>query len=346
MPMSTVEHGGSRLRAYTRFVIAILFFFFARALARRGAAGIANDQWAPLAGQAVLAALLLFGYAAFGIVLDRQTQPISRQGFPLRPGWFSETGMGLAMGWAVAVACILPMVAIGGIAIVLNLQPSAWAWLVADTMFFALAALAEELAFRGYGFQRFADSVGPVGASLGFAAFYAVMQALLPGSSRASVAVALALNLLLSTAYIRTRGLWLSWGLNFGWKASRALVFGLAVSGVSSHSPVIEGDPMGPFWLTGGGFGLDGSWWAFLVLLAALPIMFSITRDLNFRHNAPDIVPGGVPVDLGAEAGRVHESATGPIETVAAPLVQILPASGSSGVESEQPPSGQAIQQK
>ena len=102
-----------------------------------------------------------------------------------------------------------------------------------------------------------------------------------------------------------------SWGLNFGWKASRALLFGLAVSGVSTHSPVVQGDPMGPFWLTGGAYGLDGSWLACLVLLAALPVVFRVTRDLNYRYNAPVIVPGGIPVDLDAAARAQHEAAMG-----------------------------------
>jgi hypothetical protein len=108
------------------------------------------------------------------------------------------------------------------------------------------------------------------------------------------------LSLLLSTAYLRTRALWLSWGINFGWKASRALLFGLAISGDNSHSPVVQGNPMGPFWLTGGGYGLDGSWVAFILLLAALPVVYRLTRDLDYRWNAPVIVPAGIPVDLDA----------------------------------------------
>ena len=118
--------------------------------------------------------------------------------------------------------------------------------------------------------------------------------------------------LVLSMAYLRTRALWVSWGLNFGWKASRALIFGLTVSGVSSHSSVVEGNPMGPFWITGGGYGLDGSWVAFFVLLAIMPVVYRVTRDLDFRYNAPVIVPGGIPVDLDAAAKRQHESAMGP----------------------------------
>jgi hypothetical protein len=126
-------------------------------------------------------------------------------------------------------------------------------------------------------------------------------------------------------AYLRTRALWFGWGINFGWKASRALVFGLAVNGISNHSPVVQGDPMGPFWLTGGGFGLDGTWVAFFVLLAAMPVVYRLTRELDFRYNAPVIVPGGIPVDLDAAARAQHEAAMGAAEPAAPGLVQILP---------------------
>jgi membrane protease YdiL (CAAX protease family) len=260
MPMSTLQAGGGRFRAYLQFIAAVLYFFVARSLAHRLASGITFSSLSPLLEQALLAFLLLLGYAWMGFWLDRQQHPVSEQGWPRRPEWPTEAGTGLTVGWALSVACVLPLTLMGGIAIVLSLQPSSWGWLLADAAFFALAALAEEVAFRGYGFQRFAHAVGPLGAALGFAAFYAILQSLLPGSSRASILVSVALSLLLSMAYLRTRALWLSWGLNFGWKASRALLFGLAVSGVNSHSSVVQGDPMGPFWLTGGGFGMDGSW--------------------------------------------------------------------------------------
>ena len=253
--MSAPQAGGGRLRAYVQFIAAVLYFFVARSLAHRAALGLATEPWRPLTEQAMLVFLLLLGYAWFGSWLDRQTYPISAQGLPRRHGWPGEAGVGLAIGWSLAVVCVLPMVVVGGIAIVISLQPSAWGWLMADAAFFALLALGEEIAYRGYGFQRFALAVGPVGASLGFAAFYVIVQAHVPGSNHASVAVSAALSLMLSAAYLRTRALWLSWGLNFAWKASRALLFGLAVSGVNSHSPVVQGDPMGPFWLTGAGMG-------------------------------------------------------------------------------------------
>jgi len=323
--MSTQKPGTGRLRAYLQFIAAVCYFFLARSLARHGAQGLTTQEWAPLLEQAMLVFLMLMGYAAFGSWMDHQSSPVSAQGLPRRSGFLGEIGLGLSVGWSIAVICVLPLVLGGGIAIVLTLQPSAWGWLLADAAFFALSALGEEIAFRGYGFQRFEHAVGPLGATLGFAAFYAIVQALIPGSSHASVAVSVALSLVLSTAYLRTRALWLSWGINFGWKASRALIFGLAVSGMNSHSPVVQGDPMGSFWLTGGGYGLDGTWLTFFVWLAALPVVYRLTRDLDFRYNAPVIVPGGIPVDLDAAAREQHEAATREAEPATPTLVQILP---------------------
>jgi hypothetical protein len=245
----------------------------------------------------------------------------------------------MALGWSIAIVCVLPMLLVGGIAIVLDLHGSALGWLLADAAFFALAALVEEVAFRGYGFQRFVVALGPVVAAVGYALFYAIVQAQTIGASHASFAVSIAFSLLLTTAYLRTRALWVGWGINFGWKGIRALVFGLTVSGVGSHSPVVQGNPMGPFWLTGGGYGLDGTWITFLLLLAAFPFLYRATRDLEYMYNAPVIVAGGIPVDLDAAARRQHEAAMGTAEPATPGLVQILPvAAPPPAVPPEKPP--------
>ncbi len=330
--MSTPRVVDTRARAFVQSLVALIYFFLARALARHGALGLSSNGWSAVVEQAMLVFLLLLGFAGFGFTLNRQMHPISAQGLPRRPGWTREAAMGLAVGWAVALVCAAVLALDGGIAIRVQGGLAAWGWLVVDAAFFALFALAEEIAFRGYAFQRFVRALGPVGAVIGFAALYGFMQALIPGSSRASTAVAIAFSVLLSVAYFRTRALWVSWGINFGWKATRALLFGLAVSGNNSQSPVVQGDPMGPFWLTGGGFGLDGSWLAFLLLLAAIPVVYQATRDLDYQFNVPEIIPGGIAVDLDAAAKRQHEAAMGPAEPAAPRLVQIAPLA-AGGIE-------------
>ena len=320
------------MRAFVRFIFAALYFFLARLLAQHGARGLVIPDWAPLVEQAMFAFLLLFGYAGMGFSLDRQLNPLSQQGLPARKGWLSETGIGLAFGWAIAVACVLPLVVFGGIAMHLTLHLASFGWLAVDTAYFALGTLAIQIAFRGYPFQCAIRVVGELSAALIMAVFYGILNATLPEASHASMAVNIALGLLLAMAYLRTRALWLPWGLQFGWTASRALLFGLPVMGISSHSPVVQGDPLSPYWMSGGDFGLDGSWLSFAVILLAMPLVYSATRDLSFVHNAPVLEPGGIPVDLDAAAKRQHEAATRPDQPEIKPLVQILPVSAPAPI--------------
>ena len=324
--MTELRKQDSRVRAYLEFVVALFYFIAARVLARRAAGALASASWQPLVEQAMLAFLLLAGYAGIGFSLARQPHPIRTQGLPFRSGWRGELGMGLATGWGIATVCAIAMAVFGGILVRFHPEPAACGWLIADIAYFLLLALVEEVAFRGYGFQRLSRALGSSVAVIGYALLYALLERLQPGANSASIFVAIAFSLALSAAYLRTRALWVSWGLNFGWKASRALLFGLAISGNGSHSSVVEGNPMGSFWLTGGGFGLDGSWFAFLVLLAAIPLIYRITHNLNFHHNMPEIIPGGIPVDLDAAARKQHDAAMGPAAALAPPgLVQIAP---------------------
>jgi uncharacterized protein len=315
----------SRIRAYLEFVAALFYFIGARVLSRHAAEGLASPSWEPLVEQAMLVFLLLAGYSGMGFSLARQSRPVSAQGLPFRSGWSGEFGLGLATGWGVAAVCVAVMAVFGGIMVRFHGEPAAWGWLAADAAYFLLLTLAEEIAFRGYGFQRLARALGPSVSAVAYALLYALLMRLQPGANNASVFVAFVFSFVLVTAYLRTRALWVSWGLNFGWKAGRALLFGLAVSGNSLHSPVVEGDPMGGFWLTGGGFGLEGSWFAFLVLLVAIPVIYRITRELDFRHNAPEVIPGGIPVDIDAAARKQHEIAMGQTTPAAPALVQIAP---------------------
>ncbi len=326
-PLPTRKPAGpiGPVRFFGRVMLAALYFFFARLLAEHGARGLVSEDWTPLVEQAMFAFLLLSGYAGFGFILDHQLHPVSGQGLPLRTGWLGEAGLGVAFGWAVAVACVLPLMVFGGIALHFSWSLGSFGWLFVEAAYFALATLAMQVAFRGYPFQAAIRSIGELPASLMFAVLYGILHAGLPGASRASMGVSIALGLLLATAYLRTRALWLPWGLHFGWVASRALLFGLPVYGVTSHSPVVQGEALGSFTFTGAGFGLDGSWFTFVVLLIAIPFLYPVTRELDFIYNAPVLEPGGIPVDMDAAARRQHEAATRPETPEIKPLVQILP---------------------
>jgi uncharacterized protein len=315
------EHSPERLwrpvRAYVQFVAAVLYFFLAEGLARHRARGLASEQWFPLAEQAILVFLLLLGYAGMGFWLNRQMHPLSEQGLPRRHGlavprrgWDSPW----AGRWPWSACCRWWLV--GGIAIVLELQPSAWGWLLADAAFFALAALVEEIAFRGYGFQRFAHAVGPArsGAGLcGVLCHCAGASAGIEPRQRCRFCGAQPGALYRLPAHPRSVA-----KLGTQLRMEGQPRAGLRTGGERGQQPFAGGAGRSYGTVLAYRrrlFGLDGSWVTFVVLLAALPVVFRVTRDLDFRYNAPVIVPGGIPVDLDAAARRQHEAAMGKIKT-------------------------------
>lgn len=323
--MSAPATAAGRLLAYFQFLLAVFYILLARAIATHGAAGLVFDPWTGLVGQALFVLLLVLGFSCFSFWSRHAAEPEAGIGFPRRTGWLRESALGLAAGWGLALLCALILALSGGIAVSITPHLGQWGWLLADLLFFALLALGEEIALRGYAFQRLIRSVGPLAASLLFAAFYAIMQSFLPGAARSTVIVALLFNLALSAAAVRTGALWVSWGINFGWKASRALLFGLAVDGLNTHSPIVQGNPLGAFWITGGSFGLESSWFVALLLIVFLPLVFRLTAELNDRYHPLIVEPGGIPVDIEALSRAQHAAAT-PEEPAAPPLVQILPA--------------------
>jgi hypothetical protein len=145
----------------------------------------------------------------------------------------------------------------------------------------------------------------------------------------ASTVVTVLAGVLLSIAYLRTRALWLPWGLHFAWNATMGALFGLPVSGLRMFSPVISTTAHGPLWLTGDGYGPEGGLITAIVLLVSLGVLSWVTRDFAYEYAQPVIVAGGIPVDIDAAAARQHEAAmASPAEVAMPKLVQILPAGG------------------
>lgn len=317
------------LQSFARFLLAVAYFLVARIFARHGAIGLVPEPWVPVVDQALLVFLLVLGYAGMAFIFDRQLKHVSKQGLPLRAGWSGEVGLGVAFGWAVAVVCALVMALAGGIALEFSFTLPGFGWFFVDLVYYALATLAIQVAFRGYPFERAIGAIGEIPATLVLALLYGILYSGIPATA-ASMTVSIVLSLLLAMATVRTRALWLPWGLHFGWVASRALFFGLPVSGVSSHSTLIQGDSMARLWVSGGQFGLDGSWLAFWVLLLAMPFLYRATRDLSFQYNAPVLEPGGIAVDLDAAARSQHEAAMGEQAPAQPALVQILPVASSA----------------
>ena len=130
-----------------------------------------------------------------------------------------------------------------------------------------LAAVGEEIVFRGVIFRLLGEAFGTVAALIASAAIFGLIHALNPGATFAGVVgVALEAGVLLGLAYVLARSLWLPIGIHLGWNFTEGSIFGSAVSGGVSRG-VFPMTLQGPILLTGGAFGLEASVLSVLVCL-------------------------------------------------------------------------------
>jgi hypothetical protein len=98
--------------------------------------------------------------------------------------------------------------------------------------------------------------LGVLLTSLPFAAIHLGNPNVVKGFTFANTAIA---GIWLAAAYLRTRSLWFPLGIHWAWNWAMDSVLGLPVSGLSiSQNPLFRGVDLGPAWLTGGSYGIEG----------------------------------------------------------------------------------------
>ncbi len=321
----TQSTAADRVRTFGFVIIAAIYFYFAEVVSIHAANGLAAGPWFPLIERGILLFLLIVGYASMAYVWNRQRDPISSMGLVFRPGWRREVALGAALGWSMLIASILPLVLSGGLIVTFWTVPGQFGTLFIDFLVLAVAALGEEVAFRGYPFQRLIDAVGPTMATILSSLAFAALHMFNPSANRASFLFTVFCSWLLSIAYLRTRALWVCWGWHFAWNASMCLLFGLPVSGITQFSPVVQSNTIGPLWMTGGNYGPEASAVAAIVVLFGILFVYRATRKLAYLHAQPVIVAAGIPVDLDAMSSTLapHHPVNAVEEPAGIKLVQI-----------------------
>ncbi|MBI3484349.1 MAG: CPBP family intramembrane metalloprotease [Acidobacteria bacterium] len=125
--------------------------------------------------------------------------------------------------------------------------------------FLFLAAAFEEILFRGYAFQRLVDSLGAVGAVALSSTLFGLAHLVNPSATALSTANTVLAGVLLSAAYLKTRGLWLSIGLHWAWNFFLGPIVSVPISGFRIGPMLLRAQIAGPEWLTGSTYGPEGS---------------------------------------------------------------------------------------
>ena len=267
--------------------------------------------------------LAVVGFRALDWIATRSRYAGQALPLPLRAGWRVEWAVGAAIGWGLCLAAALPVLLSGHLhaQFVWNSTTGVSMWLSLGSLM--VGALALEVVFHGYAFRRLIDSVGPSWASMLMSILFAVLVvgANRPRNAMLAMVDCTVFGLLLATAWLRTHGLWVGWGLHFGYRAVMAVVLGLPIAGRAEFGTATDMYTSGPRWLTGGAFGLDAAFLTFFVMLGGMAVLYRATREWAWQYTFPTLEPGGYEVVVAPPAAHVAmEKAAAP-----PPLVQILP---------------------
>ncbi len=229
---------------------------------------LAGWGWIGVQAGALTAASMI----VYSILLWKRWATLREIGWPGRRRAVAGMARGGAIGVVMASVALVAAIAAG----------SARVWVTGESLteyvasaapllgLLLVAALGEELLFRGYPLVRLSVAFGRVPASLGLAALFALAHL---GNAETSpiglINIGLA-ALVLSVAFFTPGGLPAAWGLHLGWNAGLGLGADAPVSGVQLGLPVLEFTSGGPSWLTGGSFGPEGGVVSSLAMAGAL----------------------------------------------------------------------------
>lgn len=188
--------------------------------------------------------------------------------------WLKEFGLGAAIGASLMGLAALVLV-IGGW---VHLAPTPrWVGPLGLTALgvYIPSAIAEELLFRGFSFQRLIDAIGAWPAQLLMALFFMLIHENNPNMAGTAKVVAsiniFGASILLGLTYLRTRSLAMPFGLHLLWNLVQGPVLGFGVSGIQERglfTPAIADGV--PTWLTGGVFGLEAGVPCTVLLVVAI----------------------------------------------------------------------------
>jgi uncharacterized protein len=337
---ATRERRLSRSLELALFATAMTWVIAASMIATRAARGLSirfalGDAFV-LLDALFLVFLLAVGFSLLESIRARDTSFRTTLGLPVRPTASLEWSSGAAIGWAAIALALVPMALAGTLHVRFWTEPRAFWLLGLNLAAAAVIALASELAFRGYPYRRLIEAIGPSWATIVMALVYGLAGSLMgaPGQqSHAAVVASILFGLLLCSAWLRTHGLWLGWGLHFAWIASLGILFGMPVNGLENLSSVVQSRAIGADWLTGGDAGPESALGTLLLVIVAIFVLIRTTRDWAWDYTHEPIIAAGYPLDVAPPAAHTAMEQ----QAVAAPpaLVQILPTTPRSRSDSD-----------
>lgn len=259
---------------YLGFKLTVALFEIVFSLTLGSPAGqILSGNWGFIVqGLLFLIPATLVGWACGKFLEDLPPRAL---GWGFHRGWLKDLLYGSLVGIASLLLATMIATLPGGLKFSVNapvMFETVGQTLLSSLPIFIIAAAGEEAIFRGYPLQTMARSqlawVAVVITSIIFSYGHLGNPNAVPGFTFANTAIA---GVWLAVAYLRTRSLWFPLGIHWAWNWTMGAVLGLPVSGIErlTPEPLLRASDLGPAWLTGGSYGIEGGAACTIALLAS-----------------------------------------------------------------------------
>jgi membrane protease YdiL (CAAX protease family) len=269
----------NELRSGWKFAIYVAFFLLiwvATGVALSMLIARASDEF--LQNQLVALALneiALFVPAVAAMLLAVRFvdhRPLSTFGIGFLPKWREHLGLGLVIAAGMLGVLIGGCYLLGYVRIHWTAGQVPATTLLATFVLLLVAALNEELVFRGFPLQVLIEGMGEWPAIIAMSALFGAMHIGNPNSSILGTVNTLVAGILLSLAYVRTRSLWFPYAIHIGWNLGLGFVFGFPLSGIDIASLWTTGTA-GSETILGGDYGPEGGLLATFIFAASAVIV-------------------------------------------------------------------------
>lgn len=274
-----------RLRSSWRFAIFVIafivcgFFFGAAAMLIAtfafGTAEPGSPVFLTINGVVSLTIALVVGWLC-GKYLEGL--PFEALGASLKGRWWLNLLIGIVGGSATfALGAIIGLIS-GGLSFAFNSEAGATSiasTLLISFLVFAAAGAFEEALFRGYILQTFVRSDLAVFGVILTSVLFASVHNANPSANLFSWINTFLAGIWFAVAYLKTRDLWFPTGLHIAWNWTQGSIFGVEVSGLIDivKEPLMRETDLGPTWLTGGDYGIEGGILTTVALIASIALI-------------------------------------------------------------------------
>jgi uncharacterized protein len=301
--MSIFLNAKHELRSGWKFAAYIGFFLIILTAVGLAVSMLVSGRSLPQSNLGILAlnAITLFVPAVAAMWLTIRFldhRPLRAFGIGFLPRWRRDFLFGSCVAAGMLLVLIGGCYAFGYVSMHWTGRQVSPGLLLATCGILLLAALNEELVFRGFPLQLLIDGLGEWPAMIVMSTLFGALHLNNPNASFLGILNTIVAGILMSLAYVRTRSLWMPYAIHAGWNLGLGFVFGFPLSGIDIHSLWTTGTA-GSETILGGNYGPEGGLLA-TFLFATAAVIVERHGSIN-RINRTEVRPG-------SHTGRGHRN--------------------------------------